>query len=258
MGDISYSPLIDQMVWSYTRITTFDSCPYQWYMKYIKHYKEAPQFYSSYGSFIHELIEKYYKGEISKEGMAARFLIDFKNKVQGKRPKPEIVDSYIHAGLDYLRGFKPFPFNMLAVEKKVEFKIGGRPFIGFIDYVGEKDGEIYIIDNKSRKLKPRSNRKTPTVNDKDLDKMLRQMYIYSTAIKDEYGKFPKELCFNCFRNNQFIREPFSIDAYEEAVNWATESIDAIRQSSEFPPQIEFMQCMYLCGLNDECCYWQAR
>lgn len=36
MGEINYAPLIDDMVWSYSRIKAFEDCPYRWYLKYIK------------------------------------------------------------------------------------------------------------------------------------------------------------------------------------------------------------------------------
>ena len=67
MGEISYRPLIEDMTWSFSRIECFNDCPYRWFLKYIKRYKETPQFYSSYGSFMHKLIEQFYKGELTKE-----------------------------------------------------------------------------------------------------------------------------------------------------------------------------------------------
>ena len=36
MGEVNYAPLIDDMVWSYSRIKAFEDCPYRWYLKYIK------------------------------------------------------------------------------------------------------------------------------------------------------------------------------------------------------------------------------
>ena len=147
---------------------------------------------------------------------------------------------------------------MVAVEEKVDFEIDGTQFVGYIDYHGIKDGEHYIVDNKSRDLKPRSNRKTPTVKDKELDEMLRQLYIYSAAIKQKYGKFPKALCFNCFKTGTFIEEPFNEDAYNEAIEWAKKNIEDIKNADDFYPNREFFSCYYICGVSDECCYWQAR
>lgn len=257
MGNISYRPLIENMTWSYSRIECFNICPYRWFLKYIKGYREEPQFYSSYGSFMHKLIEKFYLGELTKDEMQIKFLNDFTKEVEGIRPSEGIVTKYIQAGNEYLRYFKPFPFNILSVEKKVEFEIEGIPFAGVIDCLGEKDGELYIIDHKSRDLKLRSNRKKPTRNDNELDKMLRQLYVYSAAIKQEYGRFPKFLCFNCFKTGIFIKEPFSEDAYSEAIKWAKENVEAIKNAEDFPPSKEFFKCSYICGVNKECCYWSG-
>ena len=257
MGDISYKPLIEDMLWSYSRIDCYKECRYKWFLKYIKNCKEIPMFYSSYGSFMHKLIELYYKGEITKDQMLTKFLLDFSKEVRGDRPSAKIVEGYIHSGVEYLSGFTEFPFNMVDVEKKVNFEIDGYNFIGIIDYVGEKDGEYYIVDNKSRDLSPRSNRKKPTLKDAELDEMLKQLYIYSAAIKNEFGKFPKELCFNCFRTGVFIREPFSIDKYNETIEWAKTQIELIKNEEEFSPMIDFFGCKYICGVQNECCYFEV-
>lgn len=250
-----YRPLIEDMTWSYSRIECFEDCPYRWYLKYIDGCKETPQFYSSYGSFMHKLLEQFYNGEITGEEMQVRFLIDFGREVKGERPDDGIVAKYINSGLSYLRGFKPFPYNKVAVEKKVEFELAGNRFVGFIDYLGESDGEYYIIDNKSRDLKPRgTGKKKPTANDRLIDEMLKQLYIYSAGVKEEYGKFPRSLCFNCFRSEVFIEEPFDMEKYNEAVEWATQSIERIKDENSFPPNINYFSCKYICGVRDECCY----
>lgn len=257
MGDISYLPLIEDMVWSYSRIASFDDCPYRFFLKYISRCKEIDKFYATYGSFMHKLIERYYRGELTKDEMLEEFLTGFSENVRGVRPQESTVLKYIKMGADYLRGFKPFDFNMIDVEKKVRFEIDGIPFIGFIDYLGERDGEYYIVDNKSRDMKPRSKRGRPTLKDKELDKMLRQLYIYSAAVKQEYGKFPKALCFNCFRTGVFIEEPFREEAYREAINWAKGMINDIKSADEFYPNREFFFCHYICGVSDDCVYDEA-
>lgn len=258
MSEVSYRPLIEDMVWSYSRIKCFDDCRYCWFLKYIKHCKETPQFFSSYGSFMHRLIEQYYKGEISQEEMYTKFLFDFTTEVQGVRPQGNTVKKYIQAGLNYLKTFKPFPYNMVAVEKKIDFEIDGIPFVGVIDYLGERDGEFYIIDNKSRDLKPRSSRSTPTLKDNELDDMLRQLYIYAAAVKREYGRFPKSLCFNCFKTGTFIEEPFKEEVYVKTLDWAKKSIEAIKDTDDFYPSVDYFSCRYICGVNEECDYKDMR
>lgn len=257
MGEVSYRPLIEDMVWSYSRIKAFDECPYRWFLKYIKHCSESDMFYASYGSFMHKLIEEFYKGILTKEQMLDKYLRDFSKEVRGARPQESTVLKYIQCGSDYIKRFQPLEYNMIGVEKRIEFDIDGVPFIGYIDYLGEKNGEYIIVDNKSRDLKPRSKRTNPTVKDKELDDMLRQLYIYSAGVKKEYGKFPKQLCFNCFKTGVFIEESFNEDDYNNAIEWAKRQIKYIKDADDFYPNQEFFSCRYICGVSNECCYNQV-
>ena len=229
-------------------------------MKYILDMKEEPRFYASYGSFMHSLIERYYRGELTKEEMKMKFLFDFSSKVLGRRPSEKTVASYIQKGKDYLNNFEEFPFEMVAVEDVIHFDLNQTPFLAVLDYVGRGEDGLVIVDNKSRELRPRSGRKKPTKNDMEIDEMLKQLYIYSAAIKSRYGEFPKKLCFNCFKNQKFIEEEFQEDKYKEAVEWAMKMIEEIKDSETeaFYPSVEFFKCYYLCGLSEECCYWEYR
>lgn len=211
-------------------------------------------FYSSYGSFMHRLIEWFYKGELTKEQMLIKFLFDFQKEVRGDRPSESIVRKYISCGTEYLKRFSPLPYRMIDVERRLYFTVDQYQFVGVLDYVGEKDGKIFIVDNKSRDLKPRSGRKTPTQKDMELDDMLRQLYLYAAAIKESFGAYPAALCFNCFKSGVFIEEPFSETAFQKTVDWARRTIEAIQNETDFPPYPDYFVCRYLCGVRDECCY----
>ena len=252
MGELNYTPLIEDMTWSYSRIKCFEDCPHQWFLKYIKRYPEKDQFYASFGKFIHTLLEQFYLGEIDKEDLPIAYLQRFSSEVKGQRPKIETFNKYINNGLEYLQTFVPLPYNMVEVEKEVHFNVHGYEFTGFIDYLGEKDGDFYIVDNKSRDLKPRSGKEKPTAKDKELDEYLKQLYLYSIAIKEEFGVYPKYLCFNCYRTQTFIVEPFKVEALEETKRWAIEKISEIFSEEDFEPNQDFFRCYWICGMGDHC------
>lgn len=258
MGEISYRPLIEDMTFSYSRITCYDDCPYRFFLSYINKCDKSEKFYASYGTFMHWLIQQYHLGLMTKEDMLSTFLNDFSESVKGRRPSELIVTKYIQSGIDYIKNLSPLPFKTLAVEKKIRFKIGDIPMVGIVDYIGEQNGNLVIVDNKSRDLKPRSGRKKPTLKDAELDNLLRQLYIYAAAVQQEYGEFPTELCFNCFRTGAFIREPFVKDAYDETVSWVKKKVETMKEASDFYPSVDFFTCYYLCPFSDECCYWQNR
>ena len=97
----------------------FKSREHRLYMKYIRNMKEDPMFYASYGSFMHKLLEEYYKGKLPKDEMPLKFLLGFSKEVQGARPAEKIVSKYIAAGSNYLKSFEPLQYNPAAIEKNL-------------------------------------------------------------------------------------------------------------------------------------------
>ena len=225
-------------------------------MKYLHKPKleETEQFYASYGSFAHEIIEEYYKGKLEKHDMVNKYLFEFSDKVKGKRPNERTLNKYITGGFEYFQNFEPFKYEPVAVEKRVEFDLDGMHFIGYIDYLGLDGDGLVIIDHKSGEIKPRSGRKKPTVKDQKLNAILRQLYLYSAAIKQMYGSFPTKLCLNCFRTGVFIEEEFDKKAYDEAIEWIIMTIEEIKKEEDFPPDVSWFKCHNICELKNECIY----
>jgi RecB family exonuclease len=259
MGDISYEPLIRGMTWSYSRIKAFDDCRYRWYLKYIRvpKYESKDLFFASYGSFMHELLEAYNKGEKSAAQIQTEYLAEFRDRVKARAPNETVFKNYFTDGLRYLKTLRPSGNKILAIENKIEFSINSIPFVGYIDLLEQDDcGSMLLVDNKSRALKPRSNRKKPTKADEELDTYLKQLYLYSHYVYDRYGRFPDKLCFNCFRKNLFISETFSREAYDDAIGWFLGKIEEIAVETEFRPNVEFFKCRCLCEMQDYCDYYR--
>lgn len=249
------SHIVSEMTWSYSRITAYEDCPYRFYLKYIKKTKGIRHFFSDYGSFMHLIIQKFLTGELHNEDLVGYYLTNFRKNVVGKAPTPKIFKNYFQQGIEYLKNIEMPSGEIIGVEKEISFNLNGRDFIGYIDRVSKCDG-IEIVDNKSRALKPRSNRPKPTKTDEELDQYLRQLYIYSIPIEREFGECPKRLIFNCFRTQSNIVEPFNSSAYEQTKQWALDTIDAISKEEDWKPNIEFFKCHNLCDVCNECEYYQ--
>lgn len=253
MGDISYKPLIDDMTFSYSRINSYADCPYMWKLKYIDGEKGEEKFYASYGSLVHEILAKYYNGEVTKSELPVEFLSSYSTGIKGLRPSGNIVDKYIHSAVDYFRRFKDFGLSPVLVESKVDFEVEGILMTGIIDFLGkDDDGKYYIVDHKSHQLEQRSKRLKPTKKDMELDAYLRQLYLYSKPIKEMYGEFPSELWFNCYRSGTIIKEKFDNKKYEEALKWAVETVDTIKNDTEFEAKYNYFYCRWLCEQSCNC------
>ncbi len=213
-------------------------------------------FFSDYGSFMHKLIELYLRGFLKKEDLPSAYLTGFKREVRGRAPSRHIFKSYFEQGYEYMNKLN-FPYaSPLGVEQKVDFLMGGKPFTGVVDCVAIDDGKLVILDNKSRTLKPRSNRKKPTASDRELDSYLRQLYLYSIPVEQIYHTYPVRLEFNCFRAGRLISEPFRADELEKAKKWALDSIDTIVGCEDWQPKIDYWKCKNICGMSGQCCYFQ--
>lgn len=253
---MNYSNIISDFTWSYSRIGQFEMCPYGFLLNYIKKADKKPMFFSDYGSFMHKLIEQYLRGFLEKDELVNAYLSGFRRNVRGKAPNSKIFKSYFEQGYEYLSNID-FPYlSPVGVEQKVDFFVGDRPFTGIIDCVALDDGNLVILDNKSRALKPRSRRSKPTVSDKELDSYLRQLYLYSVPMEQFYHTYPVRLEINCFRTGQLISEPFQEKELEKTKEWALKSIDTITRNEDWSPKIDYWKCRYICDLSDDCCYFQ--
>lgn len=204
---------------------------------------------------MHSIMQQYLTGVLTKNELVPYYLTHFLTEITGKAPTQKIYQSYLEQGRQYLKALSFPARKILKVEDEMHFEFAGHPFTGFLDLMSEdEDGKLYITDHKSRALKPRSNRSKPTQSDVELDKYLRQLYIYAHAVHSLYGRYPDYLEFNCFRTNTWICEPFSIERMQEVEEWARDLIDRITSESKWNAHLEFWFCKHLCDVAEECEY----
>ena len=116
------------MIWSYSRVKTFEDCPYKWYLKYILYPEETGKklFFANYGKLMHDILAQYYTKALSGEEAQDEYLRLFKSHVLcGRPPNAKVLENYFISGLNYLQNIQPIGSgNILCVEKKIEFDIG--------------------------------------------------------------------------------------------------------------------------------------
>lgn len=250
--DRDYSgAILNNLTWSYSKLLCFNSCPYQFYLRYILHQPTTELFYATYGTFIHKLLAGFYAGKIPREELVPRYIGGFFSEVRGKSPGLKVFGDYYAQGLAHLRDpWKP-EVEIIGVEKEILYDIGQYKFTGFIDLILDNDGGLIIVDHKSHNLNPRSGRKKPTLKDKELDQYLKQLYLYSAGIQQIMGSFPPKLVFNCYRSGIQIFEPFVMSDYEATIRWALTSIEEIKRS-DWPALGNFYQCRHICDVAQNC------
>lgn len=256
MLDVSLKPIIENMVWSFSRVKAFEFCPYSWYLRYILKYRPKDLFFSSYGSFVHKILEMYYKGELDKSQLLQYYLTNFKENVPAPAPNTKVFNRYFYDGVEYFKTFEPLEYEPVGIEEKIDGNIDGIRFIGVVDYRSEDDSGIVIIDNKSKALKPRSKKLKPLASDIELDEYQRQLYLYGKILNEQHGRPVSHLGFNCFRcKPPLIMEEFSQERSDRAVQWLKDNVGRIANEENFDPEMDFFKCKNLCDMQEYCEYY---
>lgn len=258
---MDYSLITSGMTWSFSRVSAYHDCPYRFLLRYIFGVGEEELFFASYGSFLHRLLEGFYKGEYGKAEAFSRYIARFHREVKGTPPSGSIYRNYFLQGMAFLSSLQEPSEEIVGVEQYVRFSVGDLPFQGYIDLITKDEtGRIRVTDHKSRDLKTRSKRSlkggAKTETDKLLDAYLRQLYLYSGSIKSSFHALPSFLTFNCFRTGTVITEPYSEEAAKEAEYWAVSTVAKINAERDWNPNINTFTCKHICGVHRECEYYQ--
>ena len=251
------------MVWSYSRVTSFAQCKYQFYLKYIvaddSEYLSEGNFYAELGSYVHKILEMVFKGELSAEDALQYYLDHFDENVF-YQVRESIMKNSFEACADYFAELDLnwlSEFEILGVEQKIETEIAGHPFIGFIDLLvrHKKTGEILLIDHKSAKC-PISQKTGNLLKKQEsaFRSYQKQMYLYCKYVKEKYGAFPKCIAWNHFKENEIVYLDFNPDDYCEALEWFEGEIHKIETEEDWAETIDYFYCHNLCEFRSSCEY----
>ena len=247
--------VLDDMVWSFSRLNAFHTCKRMFYKTYILGDETEDNFFAQYGSFVHGILEKYSKGELELFDLVDYYKKNFDEYITEEAPPNNYVDlhdQYYKKGLRYLENFQGFQDEAIGTEQKIDIELELSnmtiKFIGYIDRLSKtEDGEYKILDHKS---------KSAFKSDKELKEYLRQLYLYSLYVKKVYEKYPKILEFNMFKENDTVTCEFSENDLEESLKWVEDTINSIYEEEDFLPKSEDPYndffCRYICGYKGLC------
>lgn len=234
--------------YSFSKLSSFHTCKYGYKLTYIDKQKGIGNAFASYGTEIHSLMERYAKGEIELWDLASTFEWEFDAAVPEKFPWNKYVDlhdSYYKQGIDFLNSFSGYEgLQLLGVEDDFDLEIDDWIFNGIVDLIFiDKDGKLIIRDYKS---------KASFKNAEEQKEYARQLYLYAMHVKDKFGKYPDELQFLMFRKQKTVKIPFDLDALNEAVAWAKDTVKEIRECFDYPPSCDDFYSKNLCNHREYC------
>lgn len=149
-------------LWSWSRVNSVHNSLYEYYLKYIKHAKEDRQdsIYTVTGGISHDIIERFYKGDITYEQMLDEFedgwttamIAELKFDRSDSAKNESIGEKYYYDLKHFFKNHKKIETKVI-LEHFVTLKIGNEYYQGYIDCMTkDKEGFYNIIDWKTSSI----------------------------------------------------------------------------------------------------------
>jgi len=250
---------------SYSQLSSFSECPFAYYLKHIEGQKDQPNGFSEQGTLIHDILDKWAKGQLKKPELAAEYERRYPEEVITSFPRMLASKGYAEKtylqGLEYFKNFDEFiGYDIVSAEEgfRMPLRLADgteRPFVAYVDLVlrNQVTGGLVVCDHKSKSL---------TTFKRERDTMYKQQYLYAFFIHEKYGEWPESLMFNLFKENGAKDEQlFSKEKFDEVIRWATDAIKEIEAydvldwmecKQQKTPGKPDMFCSDICGVRASC------
>lgn len=224
---------------SYSHISSYENCPYQFYFKYVLQIPGAESQARSFGLTIHNTLKEFYERvRASKQGMSniakppkeEDLLEIYERKWQsGGYEGPKQEKDRFEAGKKSLKEFyKKFyekSQDPILLEHRFRVPMGDFWLKGTIDRVDNTEKGLEIIDYKTGRLP-----KDPKHIEKDL-----QLPTYALAMEKMQDKKIYQVSLLYLEDNEKISTKISKENKEASIKAITESLEEIK-NLKFPPK----------------------
>ncbi len=245
-------------IYSHSKISSFENCPYQYKLKYID--KEKPEIENTIEAFIgdivHQALESLYKDKKFKKRVSKASLIKFYRDLWDKEYSEDIkvvkqeltAENYKKMGekflSDYYEKYKPFEqLTILGLETqdKMTLADGNQWHVRIDKFACDNEGNYYVMDYKT-------NSRMKDQEEADSD---RQLAMYSIWVKDKFKDAKSvKLVWHMLAFNKEVISERSDEELEKLQQEIIIKIKEIENAKEFPTKVSAL-CDY-CGFRNIC------
>lgn len=228
----------NETVWSWSRLNSYDmaekceGCYYNFFLQYYKGDRGEGNFFSSYGTLVHETIEKLHNNELFAWDLEKELMNGWK-KLGHKPPFPRMGKSYEEALFEFFKeGCYNYIFDqyqILEAEEEKLFEVDGIKIKGYPDLVAQHNTYNLVIGDYKTSKKYEGEK---------LHHNIMQLYLYSIPIKEKYGKYPDYLVY-IFPREKGKKEfayPFKLEDLERTKAWVKRTVEKIENTYEWKPR----------------------
>src|SRR5258705_1560389 len=252
-----YDFIIDNMKFSYSNISTFETCAYAWKLTYIDTLKREPNFFAEFGTLCHDILEKYFKGELDLFNLPNYYEKHFYEVVQSISLSGTMTQNYYDAGYDFFTNIdiNPDDFEILESELKTSSIWNGIELVVKPDIVlkEKSTGKIILMDYKTSIIKKNKN---GSIAKSDIDKLngyKKQLFLYAFFLSQNQKTKIEEFRLWFIRNNTFEIFQYTEKEAIETLNWFMKIVAKIKEEEKFIANISNpFFCNNLCGVRMSC------
>lgn len=261
----SYEFIVDGMKYSYSSISSFETCPYSFKLMYIDYKDRINNFFAEHGTLMHNCFEQFFNGNLESYELTKYFTDNYDIFVKADAPDypAGMKERYIEQGIEFFNNFsfEKDDYEITNIESKIDFELApGITFTGRPDLVlkSKKTGKYGLWDYKSS-APFRTNKRTgeEITDTKKLEGYYKQMYLYAHALR-EHKNIPIETITLWFtRPDRKVTVEWEEEKEKKAIKWAIDVINRIKKEEEFPyNNSEKFFCDNLCSVREHCEYRQ--
>ena len=252
-----YKNLLDRMVWSYSRLTAYEHCPFSWYRRYIEGESGEGSFYADNGKAMHEVFDALIKGEVSFEDAPSLYLEKYDAITSSV--KQEIMDKTFDTCINYLCNIGKDVldgYDVVGSEIELNFNVYGYRFTGFVDLLlRDSNGNLIIVDHKSSDPFLKKNGEPYAKSKEQFENYVRQLSLYCYGIEQMYGEKPVKIVFHHFKNDGKLTVlPINDEMINDATAWCFHIIQQIYDDETFEAKSKTGFCYRLCDYRKNCDY----
>ncbi|HUU87983.1 MAG TPA: PD-(D/E)XK nuclease family protein [Candidatus Glassbacteria bacterium] len=253
MNDYSFT--LDNMRFSYSSANNFTTCRRQFYLSYIEYADRKPNFFSDFGLYCHDILEKYFARELEIWDLEDYYVDNYGEGVQNSPPPyPKgMADQYYQDGLEFFANFD-FDLNaydVVSIEDKIDATVNDIDLVIKPDLVLRENatGKYSLVDYKTSKLK---------FNKYDEDKIagyMKQFYLYSHFLKVGRDIDISTITVWFIRNNYIMNIDVDPIKMQETIDWFFGVIKDIKKEEDWETTTDKKTkffCQWLCGCRDSC------
>lgn len=232
---------VDKMVFSYSRLSSYKTCPYGWFLQYSRKLEGVPNAFAQYGTLIHETLEKYFRDELKDYQLSQYYLDHFNQYVTANFPSifPKMRQQYFEEGerfFDFF-AFDKSKYEIICIEETYQNeKFNITPDLVLKEIA---TGEIILVDYKTSK--PEKAKEYAT-----------QMNLYIHFMNELKGFKISKIKIWFVRFDKWVE--LKIDT-EKAVQWMNDTIQQISEEKEWKAKPDKFFCPHLCSQRLNCNKW---